>query len=129
MYFNEKYMPFSDELTRRCIFIENSAGEKVATSTAWWEQPGGKRSSWIHWVAVDPRFQGLGLGKAVISQAIRLLTEIDGDIDKYLHTQTWSHKAVEIYKMHGFEPTNEKELYNNKQDNYRKAMRVLKKLH
>ena len=126
-YFIERFLPYADELKHRCLFIENCDGEKIATATAWWGFTKGQRRPWLHWVAVDPRYQGLGLGKAIISRATGLLNEIDGDVDYYLHTQTWSHKAIVIYKANGYMPTREKVLYKDKQDNYRKALKILRK--
>lgn len=127
MHFTEKFIPFEDEMCRRCVFIENSDGLKVATATAWWTDVDGLRLSWVNWVAVSPEYQDLGLGKAVISRMLRLMVEIEGDKDIYLHTQTWSHKAVGIYNWFGFRPTGEKALYTDKKNNMRKAMRILKK--
>ena len=128
MHFNENFMPFPDELARRCLFIENSEGKKVATSTAWWHYINEERRPWIYWVAVEPSHQGLGLGKAIISRIIEVMIGHDGDTDFYLHTQTWSHKAVKIYKLNGFEPTAEKILYKTLKNNYKDAMKILAKL-
>ena len=128
MHFNEKFSPHAGELSRRCLFIENSDGKKVATSTAWWSDVEGQRRPWLHWVAVDPAYQGLALGKALISRVTQLMFDLEGDVDFYLGTQTWSYKAISIYKMCGYAPTNEKILYNARHDNYRKALRILKRL-
>ena len=127
MYFKERFMPYVDDLRLRCLFIENSDGEKIATSTAWWGFTNGQRRPWLHWVAVDPRYQGQGLGKAIIARAVERMIELDGDVDFFLHTQTWSHRAIGIYMMNGFKPTREKALYTEKQDNCRKALKILSK--
>ena len=125
IYFQKNYLPFASELSRRCIFIENSEGEKIATSTAWWNYTGVRRDPWLHWVAVNPRYQGLGIGKALISKITRLMAEIEGDRDFYLHTQTWSHKAVKIYEKTGYAVTAEKNLGDYANENYEKAMEIL----
>ena len=125
MHFKERFLPYADELRRRCLFIEDENGAKVATATVWWSLVRGRRLPWLNWVGVDPRFQGLGLGKALISRAVALMAELEGDVDFYLHTQTWSHKAVGIYMAHGFLPTDERALYRERKDNYKKAMRIL----
>ena len=127
LFFKEQFIPYSDELYRRCLFIENEAGEKVATATAWWSYINGQRRPWLQWVATDPRYQGLGLGKAVVSRAMGLLPELEGDSPLFLHTQTWSYKAIGIYRICGFEPTDEKLLYRERKNNYKKAMRILKR--
>jgi len=126
-FFIERFMPYADELSHRCLFVENCEGEKVATATAWWGFTKGQRRPWLHWVAVDPQYQGLGLGKAIISRATELLSELEGDVDYYLHTQTWSHKAIVIYKKNSFMPSKEKALYKDRRDNYRRALRILRK--
>ena len=128
MYFNKKFMPFPDDLRRRCIFIANGDGELVATATVWWSLVEGRRLPWLNWVGVVPWFQGVGLGKALVSRAVSLMAELEGDVDFYLHTQTWSYRAVSIYRAHGFLPTDDKVLYRERKDNYKRAMRILGRL-
>ena len=128
MHFKENFAQDVDELRRRCLFIENSDGMKIATSTAWWRHIGDERRPWLHWVAVDPQYQGLGLGKAIVSRVVDLMIELEGDADFFLGTQTWSYKAINIYMAHGFQPTQEKKLYTDRRNNYKKAMRILRKL-
>jgi len=119
----------TDELRRRCVFIEKENGGKIATATAWWSYIEDERHAWLHWVSVDPAYQGLGLGKALTSYVTKLLFEIEGDVDLYLSTQTWSYKAINIYKQFGYVPTDEKALYPGKiKRHYKKAMKILDKL-
>jgi len=125
LFFNENFMPYTDELKRRCIFIENSVGDKVATATAWWSYVNGERRPWIHWVGVDPGYQGLGLGKAIIAHATRILTKLEGDVPFFLRTQTWSYKAIGIYVKCGYEPTAEKALTKGRKGDYKRAMKIL----
>jgi len=127
IYFEKNFLPYLNELERRCIFIEDSEGNKVATLTIWWRYTGLRRDPWIHWVAVRPEYQGLGLGKAIVSEGLRRLIEIEGDRDTYLHTQTWSYKAIGIYIKAGFEITDEKGLAGYENYDYEKAMDLLKK--
>mgnify|MGYP002508266182 CR=1 FL=1 len=53
-----------DSLCRRMVFVENIAGEKVATATAYEDITGRDRSGsgWLHWVAVRREYQGRGRG-------------------------------------------------------------------
>ena len=127
MFFKENYAQFTDELYGRCIFIETSEGRKVATATAWWSEIYGERRPWLNWVGVYPKYQGLGLGKAIIARATELMTEIEGDVPFFLKTQTWSYKAISIYTACGYEPCYEKLLYRDRSDNCKKAMRVLRR--
>jgi len=127
--FKEEFIPEADELYRRCLFIETDDGKKVATANAWWSYVDDERRAWLHWVSVDPEYQGLGLGKAITSRVTQLLLEIEGDVDFYLSTQTWSYKAINIYKQFGYQPTDEKKLYGKKRKHdYKKAMKILEKL-
>ncbi len=127
VFFQENYMPYLDELKRRTIFIENDEGQKVATLTNWWNYTGKRRDPWLHWVAVRPEFQNLGLGKAVIFEGMQRMIEMEGDRDVYLPTQTWSYKAIGIYQKAGFEITDEKGL-GGFENEYEKAMPVLENL-
>ncbi len=117
-YFHEAYLPHHEELARRCLFVVDPAGRKVATFTTWWNYTGQRRDPWVHWVAVHPSCQGLGLGKAIICEGIKLTLAIEGDRDIYLHTQTWSYKAINIYRHAGFFHTDEKNLSTYLNDNY-----------
>jgi len=128
LLFKEQFIPHSFELKRRLVFIENEQGVKVATANAWWSFVDGERRAWLHWVSVDPRYQGLGLGKAVTVRVTQLLKEIEGDVDFYLSTQTWSYKAIDIYIKCGYVPTDEKALYHGKHSDYKKALKILAKL-
>lgn len=126
--FKEEF-PEKDELYRRCLFIETVDGKKVATATAWWGFVEEERRAWLHWVSVDKDHQGLGLGKALVSRVTQLLKEIEGDVDMFLNTQTWSYKAINIYKQFGWEPTDEEALYSGERKNdYKKAMKILAKM-
>ena len=129
LFFKEEFMPHKEDLYKRCLFVETGDGKKVATSTAWWSFVEDERRAWLHWVSVDPNYQGLGLGKAIVSKVTKLLEEIEGDTDFYLSTQTWSYKAINIYKTCGYIPTDEKALYTKKTKNdCKKSLKILKKL-
>jgi len=128
IYFQKEYLPFFSELERRCIFIENDKGDKIATATAWFAYSGIRRDPWLHWVAVHPRYQGLGLGKALISNILQLMKDIEGDRDFYLHTQTWSHVAIRLYLQMGFLITDEKNLSKYANDKYPQNIELLRSI-
>lgn len=102
-YFERVFAPFSAELSARMLFVENEAGEKIATCTAWWQETTTKQCfPIVHWLAVLPEYQGKKIAKALLSQVLTLLQkEADGQ-PIYLHTQTWSHPAVRLYRQAGF---------------------------
>lgn len=124
-YFQDTYLQYLDELEQRCIFIENEKGMKVATITNWWNYTKYRRDPWIHWMAVHPRYQGIGLGKAIVFKAMMNIIEIEGDKDVYLHTQTWSYRAINIYRKAGFNITSERGLGGYDNDNFKEAVLIL----
>jgi len=128
MCFTESFKSDYPDLRKRLLFIENTKGEKVATGNAWFSYVRGERRAWLHWIAVLPDYQGLGLGKAIISKVTQLMADLEGDVDIFLKTQTWSYKAVEVYKSCGYVTTDEKDLYKNRRCNYKKAMKILGKI-
>jgi ribosomal protein S18 acetylase RimI-like enzyme len=127
-YFKESFLPHLPELERRCVFVENEKGGKVATGMAWWGSLGAKRHPWLHWIAVKPEAQGYGLGKAVSAKATQLLIETEGEADFYLSTQTWSHRAVGIYEKLGWEMTYIKNNRKYSRVNFEKAKKLLRKI-
>lgn len=126
IYFQKEYLSSLSEIERRCIFIETDKAEKVATATAWYAYTGVRRDPWLYWIAVHPNYQGLGLGKALVSRIVQLMKEIEGDRDFYLHTQTWSHVAIRVYMKMGFLITDEKNLFVYANDKYPQNIELLK---
>jgi ribosomal protein S18 acetylase RimI-like enzyme len=59
-----------EELGRRLFFVINGDGKEVGTITSWWDVTGARRDPSIHWFAVNPEYQGLGLGKALVSECL-----------------------------------------------------------
>ena len=103
-YFNHDYRdPYRDELKRRCMFVCDSTGTPVATATAWFMESSLSLKGWLQWIATDPAHQGKGLGRAVIAKALSLYPSVGPQTDIYLHTQTWSHKAMYLYHKLGFQ--------------------------
>jgi GNAT superfamily N-acetyltransferase len=104
-YFDSEFIRNKEELYKRCIFVKNEAGEIIATASIWYGNHfGDKLMQRIHWVAVDPDYQGNGIAKALITKTLDTFNELGlGDI-LYLTTQTWSFKAINIYMKFGFKP-------------------------
>jgi ribosomal protein S18 acetylase RimI-like enzyme len=103
-HFQEEFGPYIDEMSRRCIFIENENGEAVGTTTAWYGdlKGDGNLSGRIHWVGITPEYQGKKLSKPLLSEAMHILADYH---DKaYLTSQTTSYQAVNMYLNYGFEP-------------------------
>ena len=123
--FNNDYVPNKDELARRCLFIQSANGELIGTLTNWWNYTQDRRDPSIHWVGVKPEYQGLGLGKALVYEGMRRMIELEGDRDFFLHTQTWSYKAISIYLKAGYDFVKD-EVFGNYRNDYDKAIEIIK---
>ena len=124
-YFHATYLPYADELRRRLVFVRSATGEAIGTITSWWNETGDRRDPSVHWLAVQPEYQGLGLGKALVSECLKRLIRLEGDRDMFLHTQTWSHQAIAIYIKAGFEFV-QQESFGDYPNDYEPAMQVLR---
>lgn len=124
-YFQREYLPHVRELERRLLFVRTANGEAVGTITSWWNHTGKRRDPSIHWLAVRNEYQGLGLGKALVSECLKRLVFLDGENDVWLHTQTWSHKAIGMYLKAGFELV-EQESFSQYSNDYEHAIPILR---
>lgn len=91
-----------DEMTERCLFIENELGEKIATATAWYGNLRGEVEGRIHWVGIVPAYQGKGLAKPLLSATMKVIESFHNTV--YLTSQTTSYQAINLYLQYGFEP-------------------------
>ena len=112
-YFRNSYYPYLDELKKRCIFIVNESGLPVATSTAWFSDSELGHQANLHWVAVNPKYQGQGLGRAVTQKALTIFKEMEPNNAVWLHTQTWSYPAIKLYHDLGFNIVKTEKLANS----------------
>ena len=100
--FRRDYLSEPEELKRRLLFVETCEGEKAGTLINWWNHTNGRRDPSVHWVAVKAEYQGLGVGKALVYEGLRRMIDLEGEQDFYLHTQTWSYKAITLYLKAGY---------------------------
>lgn len=102
---NRYYGDREYELFDRMVFIENAAGEKVATATAFYDITGRDKSGagWLHWVAVRREYQGRGLAKPLIAYVLGCMREL-GYTHAKIPTQTTTWLACKIYLDLGFAP-------------------------
>ena len=113
-YYNGK----DNELVRRMVFIENEAGKKVATATAYYDIYGRDKSGagWLHWVAIRREYQGKGLAKPLISYVLSIMKDL-GYTRAKIPTQTTTWVACKIYLDFGFVPIKENAV--NSRDGWR----------
>lgn len=86
----------------RCLFVVTERDEPVATATTWTEEEASLRQLQLQWVAVEPAHQGRGLGRAIATAAVRRAVRLAPGEAILLHTQTWSHRALRLYRSLGF---------------------------
>lgn len=100
--FDDFYNRFYDELSTRCLFIENKNGEKIATATISHANEYGYNCV-IDWFAISPKAQGLGLSKPLLSKTLQIARNM-GYNKVLLHTQTHTWLAAKVYLDCGFHP-------------------------
>jgi len=91
------------EIKQRLFFVVTDKGVAVGTVGAWYSRDfKGADYGRIHWIAVRPAYQGLGLGKAALSCAMNRLAKWHRRC--YLTTQTGRIPAIRMYLDFGFLP-------------------------
>lgn len=126
-YFNNEYRQHQDDLKDRMLFLETADGQKIGTLTIWWRHTGERSDPTFEWVALNPNYQGNGLGRCLITEGMHRMLQLEGDQDFYLHTQTWSYKALNIYMGVGYVLSEDETFYDYTND-YHAAMAVIKDL-
>ena len=102
-HFASEFSGKEDELGQRCFFLLGPASQPVGMTMAWYDADflGGLWGR-LHWVAIVPDWQGMGLAKPLVSRAME---ELSTHYDRaYLITQTTSYVAVKVYLDFGFRP-------------------------
>lgn len=102
--FHDFYDAFASELTKRCFFIVNERGEKIATSTISPADENGYKCV-IDWFGVAKSYQGKGLSKPLLLKTLQTAKKLGYD-KILLHTQTTTWLAAKIYLDFGFKPIN-----------------------
>jgi len=102
--FNTEFKTRVEETKEKMVFVISPSGQKVATASLWDGRHFGEKNPRIHWVSVIDEEQGRGLAKALMTKLMdQHLKSTDGKL-LYLTSQTWSYKALNIYKQFGFAP-------------------------
>ncbi len=102
--FRQEFLKDRDLASRQCLFvIDENSDDVVATASLWYGDHFGERHARIHWVTVATSHQGRGLAKALLSHLLEQHREQSSDW-LYLTTQTWSYKAIGLYRRFGFIP-------------------------
>ena len=102
--FQTEFLARLDCLERQCLFVLDDQGRVAATASLWYGSHFGREQPRIHWVAADPAYQGRGLVKALLTRLLDVYHALGFKDGLYLTTQTWSYKAINLYRQFGFEP-------------------------
>lgn len=87
----------------RSFLVTNERGSAVGTVSAWYSRDNrGQDHGLIHWIAIRPAYQGLGLGKAALAFALQTLAEHHTRC--CLGTQSRRLVAIKMYLDYGFVP-------------------------
>lgn len=103
--FEKYYGNYIDDIKKRMIFIVDRNNTPIGTATGFFmEKPIDDRITGdLHWVAVRKEFQGKGLSKPLITEAMKVMYQL-GHKGAYLHSQTHTWLACKIYKSLGWKP-------------------------
>ncbi len=96
------------DLRERILFMTDASNRIIGTSAAWmgtWpeDHPSQELQGRIHWVAIDPDYQGQGLSKPLLSSTCQKLRKLKHD-KTYLTTSIVRIPAIKLYFLFGFYP-------------------------
>jgi ribosomal protein S18 acetylase RimI-like enzyme len=125
-YFEDHYLADISHLRERCLFVLDEKDHYAGTCTAWFDRKENDTVGSLHWLAVKPEYQRKGLATALVSEVMKIF-DISQSFPVYLHTQTWSYRAIIIYSHFGFRILKSQHFSQYKND-FEDAMPVLKKV-
>ena len=123
-YFTEKYLQ-DPCLFPNILFALDKDHAVVGSCIAWQDMQGNRRVSSLHWLVVDERYQGIGLGRALATAVMNIYAE-HGALPVYIHTQPWSWKAILLYLSLGFK-LQKTDTFSHYENEYEKAIIALRK--
>lgn len=101
--FAESFGDDEEELARRQLYLCDSSGTPIGTSTAWHSVREDCLWGRVHWVAIRPDWQGRGLAKPLLSETLQRLEDLGHD-KVFLTTATPRYPAITLYLNFGFAP-------------------------
>ncbi len=113
-----------EALRRRCLMALDGDGRAVGACIAWRDPMGIEDVASLHWLAVEPKAQGKGVGRALLDETMRLFEGL-GEMPVYLHTQPWSYRAIAMYLDVGFRAL-KTETFGEYENQFEDAARTLR---
>lgn len=123
-YFVETYLQKTESYTN-ILFARNRENDIVGSCIAWQDIRGTGSVSSLHWLVVDERYQGIGLGRALATAVMNIYAKQNG-LPVYVHTQPWSWKAILLYVSLGFK-LQKTDSFSHYENEYDKALSELRK--
>lgn len=91
-------------LPTRQAYLCDGAGRPIGTTSAWfYNDEEGDPYGLVHWVAIHPSAQGLGLAKPLLGLVCARLRDL-GHTRGYLNTSSVRIPAISLYLQFGFVP-------------------------
>lgn len=118
-YFNKVYLPYEDKFYSQCLFICDANDKPVATCFLW---PAYQSVYTIHWLKVLKEYEGLGLGRAILTEIMKNIPREYYPI--YLHTQPSSFRAIKLYTDFGFKILTDAKI-GHRENNYKESLKYL----
>ena len=96
--------PLYGKARERIVLALDPSGEVAGTGALWDGDHFGETLPRVHYIGVGAAHQGRGIAKAIMTRLMDLCREVGSRGDIYLTTQSWSHRAIRVYKRFGFVP-------------------------
>lgn len=100
--FNQEFFPHMQDVKERMIFLETNDGKVIGSATAWYGRLNDQLIGRLHWVEIIPEYQARGLGRPLITEAMKILKT--NHKQSYLTTQSRSMIAIHLYLNLGWRP-------------------------
>ena len=125
LYFAETYLQ-NPYMFSRILFAVDKDNNVAGSCIAWPDPKGESKASSLHWLVVDEKYQGIGLGRALSTAVMNIYAEHEA-LPVYIHTQPWSWKAILLYLSLGFK-LQKTDTFSHYENEYDKAITELKKV-
>jgi ribosomal protein S18 acetylase RimI-like enzyme len=119
-YYSKVYENRENEFYNKCIVVCDKINEVIGTCFLWKFY----EINTLHWLKVRKEYEGMGIGRALISKILENTNKDDFPI--FLHTQPKSYRAIKLYSDFGFKIITNK-IIGNRINNINECKIILKK--
>lgn len=110
-FFDDVYARRADLFFSKCMFVCNHEDQPIGTCFIWRAYD---KINTVHWFKVVKEYEGLGIGRALLTLVLKDLE--DDDYPIYLHTHPSSFRAIKLYSDFGFQLLTDPMIGNRKND-------------